>query len=42
MGSVASIHVHDDAPVELIDVVIAEVLAELEKYDLLFYSSFAP
>ena len=36
MGSVASIHVHDDAPVELIDVVIAEVLAELEKYEAMF------
>jgi thiamine biosynthesis lipoprotein len=36
MGSVASIHVHDDAPVELIDVVIAEVLAELGNYEAMF------
>jgi len=36
MGSVASVHVHDDAPIDLIDVVIAEVFAELEKYEAIF------
>ena len=36
MGSVASVHVHDDAPVDLIDVVIAEVFTELEKYEAMF------
>jgi thiamine biosynthesis lipoprotein len=36
MGSVASIHVHEDAPIELVDVVIAEVFAELEKYEAMF------
>jgi thiamine biosynthesis lipoprotein len=36
MGSVVSIHVHDGAPVELIDVVIAEVLAELGNYEAMF------
>ena len=36
MGSVASVHVHDDAPTELIDVVIAEVFAELESYEDIF------
>lgn len=36
MGSVVSIHVHDDAPIELVDVIIAEVFAELEKYEAMF------
>ena len=36
MGSVVSIHVHDDAPIELVDVIIAEVFAELEKYEVMF------
>ena len=36
MGSVASIHVHDDAPGDLVDVVIAEVFAELEQYEAMF------
>lgn len=36
MGSVASVHVHDDAPSDLIDAVIADVFAELEKYEAIF------
>lgn len=36
MGSVASVHVHDDMPSELIESVIANVLAELEEYEAMF------
>lgn len=36
MGSVASVHVHDEAPSELIDAVIADVFNELEKYEEIF------
>ena len=36
MGSVVSVHVHDDAPSALIEVVVSEVIAELEKYESMF------
>ncbi|HSP99695.1 MAG TPA: FAD:protein FMN transferase [Candidatus Dormibacteraeota bacterium] len=41
MGTVASIHVHDDAPLPVIDKAIGSTVAELERLEALF-STFRP
>jgi thiamine biosynthesis lipoprotein len=41
MGTVASIHVHDGAPVSVIEDAIDAVLAELERFEVMF-STFRP
>ena len=36
MGTVASLHIHDDLPAETLDVVVASVAAELERLEAMF------